>query len=234
MATDNQLWGAERIRGELPKVGIHVAKRSIQKYLRQLRPQPVPSQSWAMFLKTHVADIFACDFVPVVGVFFRHLYLYFIIELGTRRIVHVGVTGAPIQTWVAQQWREVTPNGQVPRFIMRDNDSKYGHEFDQAVKASGTKVIRTPVRAPRANAVCERFLKCVRHECLDHLLILNERQLLRLAQAYVTYFNHVRQHQGIKQRIPCGGVARVSPENGEDSGDSGAKRAASRLPLSSL
>ncbi len=214
MATDNHLWGAERIRGELPKVGIHVAKRSIQKYLRQLRPKQAPSQTWATFVKTHAADIFACDFLPVVDVFFRHLYLYFIIELGTRRIVHVGVTSAPNQTWAAQQWREATPNGQVPRFIIRDNDSKYGHEFDQAVKASGTKVIRTPIRAPRANAVCERFLKSVRRECLDHLLILNERPLLRVTQAYVTYFNHARPHQGIQQRIPGGGAARASPARG--------------------
>ncbi len=214
MATDNPLWGAERIRGELLKVGIHVAIRSIQKYLRRLRPKPAPSQSWATFVKTHAADTFACDFLPVVDVFFRHLYLYFIIELGTRRIVHVGVTNAPNQSWVAQQWREATPNGQVPRFIIRDNDSKYGHEFDQAVKASGTKVIRTPVRAPRANAVCERFLKSVRHECLDHLLILNERQLLRIAQAYVAYFNHARPHQGIRQKISCGDAARVSPAKG--------------------
>ena len=111
---------------------------------------------------------------------------YFPGRADSRRIVHVGVTSAPNQTWVAQRWREATSNGQVPRFIIRDNDSKYGHEFDQAVKASGTKVIRTPVRAPWVNAVCERFLKSVRHECLDHLLILNERQLLRVAQAYVT------------------------------------------------
>ena len=120
----------------------------------------------------------------------------------THRVLHY--------TWVAQRWREATSNGQVPRFIIRDNDSKYGHEFDQAVKASGTKVIRTPVRAPWANAVCERFLKSVRHECLDHLLILNERQLLRIAQAYVAYFNHARPHQGIRQRIPCG-AATASP-----------------------
>ncbi len=122
----------------------------------------------------------------------RHLYLYFIIELGTRRIVYVGVTSAPNQTRVAQQWREATPNGQVPRFIIRDNDSRYGHEFDQAVKASGTTVVHTPIRAPRANAVCERFLNSVRRECLDHLLILNERQLLRAAQAYVAYCNDAR------------------------------------------
>jgi transposase InsO family protein len=130
--------------------------------------------------------------------------LFFIVELETRRVVHVGVTREPTQAWVAQQWREATPYGQVPRFVIRDNDGKYGHEFDEAAEASGTEVIHTPYRAPRANAVCERFLRSARQECLDHLLICSERQLLRIATAYVAYFNRARPHQGLDQRIPCG------------------------------
>ena len=203
MARENPLWGAERIRGELLKVGIKVAKRSIQKYLRAMPARPTPSQNWATFLKTHAADIFVCDFLQVVDVFFYQLYLFFIVELKTRRIVHVGVTREPTQAWVAQQWREATPYGQSPRFVIRDNDNKYGHEFDQTVEAHGTKVIHTPYRAPRANAVCERFLRSARQECLDHLLIFSERQLLRVARAYVAYFNQARPHQGLRQRIPC-------------------------------
>ncbi len=183
MASDNPLWGAERIRGELLKVGIHVAKRSIQKYLHAMRTRPGPSQNWAIFLKTHAADIFVCDFVQVVDVFFRQLYLFFIIELETRRVVHVGVTREPTQAWVAQQWRDATPYGQVPRFVIWDNDGKYGHEFDQTVQAYGTEVIHTPYRVPRANAVCERFLRSARQECLNHVLIFGERQLLRIAKA---------------------------------------------------
>ena len=203
MASENPLWGAERIRGELLKVGVKVAKRSIQKYLRAMPARPTPSQNWASFLKTHAADIFVCDFLQVVDVAFQQLYLFFIIELGTRRVVHVGVTREPTQAWVAQQWREATPYGQVPRFVIRDNDNKYGHEFDQTVEAHATKVIHTPYRAPRANAVCERFLRSARQECLDHLLIFSERQLLRIAKAYVMYFNQTRPHQGLGQRIPC-------------------------------
>jgi transposase InsO family protein len=169
-----------------------------------MRPRPAPSQTWATFLKTHAADIFVCDFLQVVDVCFSQLYLCFSIELGTRRIVHVGVTREPTQAWVAQQWREATPDGQVPRFVIRDNDGKYGHEFDSTVQSYGTEAIHTPYRAPRANAVCERFLRSARQECLDHLLIFSERQLLRIAKAYVTYFNLARPHQGLHQRIPCG------------------------------
>ena len=204
MGKENPLWGAERIRGELLKLGVHVAKRTIQKYLRPIRTRTTPSQNWATFLKTHVADIFVCDFLPVVDVFFRRLHMFFIVELGTRRVVHVGVTKEPTQAWVAQQWREATPYGHVARFLIRDNDARYGHMFDEVVRASGAEVIRTPVRAPRANAVCERFMRSVRRECLDHMLIFGERQLLRVANGYVGYFNHARPHQGIDQRIPCG------------------------------
>jgi hypothetical protein len=162
MASENPLWGAERIRGELlkppaaglatgrwwGKVGIKVSQRSVQKYLRATRARPAPSQNWATFLKTHAADIFVCDFLQVVDVLFCRLYLFFIIELETRRVVHVGVTREPTQAWVAQQWREATPYGQVPRFVIRNNDGKYGHEFDEAAEAYGTEVIHTPYRAP--------------------------------------------------------------------------------------
>ena len=96
-----------------------------------MRPKPAPSQTWATFLKTHATDIVTCDFLQVVDVFFCQVYLFFIIELGTRRVVHVGVTREPTQAWVAQQWREATPYGQIPRFVIRDDNGKYGHEFER-------------------------------------------------------------------------------------------------------
>src|SRR5436309_1178650 len=127
---------------------------TIQKDLRPIRTGPAPSQDWATFLKTHAADTFVCDFLPVVDVFFRRLHLFFIVELGTRRVVHMGVAKEPTQAWVAQQWREATPYGQLPRFLIQDNDTRYGHAFEEVVEASGAEVIRTPIRAPRANAAC--------------------------------------------------------------------------------
>ena len=204
MARDNALWGAERIRGELLKLGIRVRKRTIQRYLRHV-PRSRPSgQCWATFLQNHADTIWACDFLQVTDLLFRPLFAFFVIALGTRRVVHVGVTRHPTAAWVAQQLREATPFDQRPRFLIRDNDAKYGPRFDHLATASGIRVLRTPVRAPRANATCERFLGSVRRECLDHLLVLSEAHLRRVLRRYVAYCNRARPQQGIRQAIPAG------------------------------
>ena len=211
MAEENPLWGAERIRGELLKVGIGIAKRTIQRYMGQRKPAPrTPSQTWSTFLKTHARDIWACDFVPVADLLLRQLFVFFIIELASRRVVHFGVTQHPNQFWVAQQLREATADGQGPQFVLRDNDSKYGSAFDIMARATGIEALRMPVRAPRANAIVERFIGSVRRECLDHLLIFGERQLYRVIQGYVEYFNRSRPHQGIGQNVPCEASANVT------------------------
>jgi putative transposase len=114
----------------------------------------------------------------------------------------VGVTRSPTDAWVAQQLREATPYGQAPKYLIRDNDSKFGSCFTRVATTSGIEMLKTPYHAPRANAICERFLRSVRQECLDHLLILHERQLQRVLNAYVAYFNQARPHQGIQQQIP--------------------------------
>jgi putative transposase len=202
IASENPRWGAERIRGELPKLGVPVAKTTIQTDLRRLRPPRSPSQDWNTFLKNHAKDVWACDFLPVIDLFFRTVYVFFIIELSSRRVVHFGVTRHPTDAWVAQQLREATPYGQAPRFLIRDNDRKFGAEFSAIAKASGIEVLRTPYRAPRANAVCERFLGSVRRECVDHFLILTDDQLYRVIKEYVAFFNGARPHPGIDQQIP--------------------------------
>src|SRR5258707_1106959 len=202
MATENRLWGAERIRGELLKLGMHVCKRTIQKYIRQVRtPQP-RGQRWATFLHNHATQIWACDFIQVTDLFFRPLFAFFIIELKSRKVIHVGVTRSPTDPWVAQQLREATPYGQAPKYLIRDNDSKFGSGFARVATTSAIEILKTPYHAPRANAICERFLRSVRQECLDHVLIFHERQLQRVLNRYVTYFNHARPHQGIHQQIP--------------------------------
>ncbi len=202
MAADNPLWGAERIRGELGKLGITVAKRTVQTYLRGQRPPPPRGQTWATFLRNHAGEIWACDFLPVTDLLFRPLFAFFVVELATRRVVHVGATRHPTDTWVAQQLREATPFGQQPRFLIRDNDGKFGAQFDRVAAASGIGILRTPIRAPRANATCERFLGSVRRECLDHVLVLGERHLARVLREYVAYFNRERPHQGLGQATP--------------------------------
>ncbi|HEY7413897.1 MAG TPA: integrase core domain-containing protein [Ktedonobacteraceae bacterium] len=201
MVLNNRLWGAESIRGELLKLGIRVSKRTIQKYMRQERPRP-SSQTWSTFLHNHASEIWACDFLPVTDLFFRSLFAFFIIELQSRKVLHVGVTRHPTDAWVAQQLREASPFGEAPRFLICDHDSKFGPLFARVANGTGIKLLRTPIRAPRANACCERFLGSVRRECLVHLLILREQQLHRILQAYRAYFNQARPHQGIQQQIP--------------------------------
>ena len=202
MATDNALWGADRIRGELLKLDFRVAKSTIQKYVRDARPSRRSGQAWSAFLRNHAADIWACDFLPVTDLCFRPLFAFFIVALASRRVVHVGVTRHPTDGWVAQQLREATPFDERPQYLIRDNDAKYGPSFARVAAAMGITEVRTAYRAPRQNATCERFLGSVRRECLDHLLILGERHLRRALREYVAYFNRARPHQGLAQRIP--------------------------------
>jgi putative transposase len=202
LAANNRLWGADRIRGELLKLGITVAKRTIQRHMRQARPSPPRGQTWATFLRNHAQDIWACDFVQLTDVWFRPLFAFVVTELGSRRIVHVGVTRVPTDAWVAQQLREATPFGAALKYLIRDNDAKYGPRFDTVAAGSGITVLRTPIRAPRANAICERLIGSLRRECLDHILVVSEAHLRRVLNEYAQYFNQSRPHQGIAQRVP--------------------------------
>ena len=202
MAAANRLWGAERIRGELLKLDIRLAKSTIQRYLRDSRPPRRSSQGWATFLRNHAHDVWACDFLPVTDVLFRPLDACFVLALGSRRVVHVGVTRHPTDAWVAQQLREATPFGQRPRYLLRDNDSKYGPAFARVAAATGIEEMCTAYRAPRQNATCERFLGSVRRDCLDHLLILGEAHLRRVLREDGHYFNRDRPQQGLAQRLP--------------------------------
>lgn len=143
-----------------------------------------------------------CDFLQVYDLLFRPIFLFFVIELGSRRCVYVGVTRAPTDAWVAQQLREATPWGQAPRYLIRDNDGKFGEGFRATLSNLGFEDLRLPCYSPDLNAFCERFQGSVRRECLDHIIIWNERHLARIIKEYVVYYNHMRPHQGIGQRIP--------------------------------
>jgi putative transposase len=176
MAVKNRLWGAERIRGELLKLGMHVCKRTIQKYMRRVRtPQP-RGQKWSTFLHNHAAAIWSCDFLQVTDLFFRPLFAFFLIELKSRRVIHVGVTRSPSDPWVAEPLREATPYGQTPKYLICDHDSKFGPCFARVATTSAIEILNTLSHAPRANAICERFPRSVRQACLDHLLIFHEKQ----------------------------------------------------------
>jgi len=132
----------------LVKLGLTVAKQAIQKYIARVRPANPSSQTWAILLKNHAKDIWACDFLPIIDIWSRPLYLCFIVELVSRRIVHFDITAHPTDAWVAQQLREATPFGQAPRFLIRNRDSKYGEVFTRVTVGTSIQVLKTPYRAP--------------------------------------------------------------------------------------
>jgi transposase InsO family protein len=153
-------------------------------------------------LNNHAHELWACDFLQSYDVLFRPIFVLAFIQVATRKIVHVATTRCPSWSWVAQQLRNATPFGLAPRFLLRDRDRKYGPAFDALAKATGVHVIQTAFRAPDMNAICERFLGSLRWECLDHVIVLNDRHFDHVVREYVRFYNEARPHQGLRQRTP--------------------------------
>jgi transposase InsO family protein len=215
MAAANVTWGEERIANELKlKLGIRVSPRTVGKYLCSGRPvrTPDPKQRWLTFVRNHAEVIVACDFFVVVTATFRTLYVFVIMELGSRRILHHNVTAHPTPEWTAQQFREALSGGHAYRFLIHDRDSIFSKELDKQVSAMGVRVLRTPLRAPKANAVCERFGGTLRRECLDFLIPFNERHLRFVLKAWIAHFNSARPHMSLGPGIPSALRAPV-PDN---------------------
>jgi len=205
IALENRTWGAERIRGELLKLGVKVSKRTVQRIMWKARhdADPGAGQRWNNFVTNHHRQLWACDFVQVHDLLFRSIFAFFIVDVPTRRVVHAGVTRCPTDRWVAQQLREATAWGRRPKYLLLDNDAKFGVEFDALAANTGIKLVHTAVHVPVMNSVCERFVGSVRRECLDHVIILTEAGMRRLVEDYVRYFNESRPHQGLDQQIPA-------------------------------
>lgn len=206
MAAENPTWGEERIANELKlKLGIRVSPRTVQKYLAGggcPGRKPDPSQRWLSFVHNHTQSIVASDFLVVVTARFRILYVFVIMELGTRKILHHNVTTHPTAEWTLQQFREALPGGHPYRFVIHDRDSIFSRELDNAVADMGVRILRTPVRAPLANSVCERLVGTARRECLDFLIPLGERHLRRTLALWIDHYNRGRPHMALGPGIP--------------------------------
>lgn len=205
MAADNLTWGQERIANELQlKLGIRVSPRTVAKYLRRGNPvrTPDPKQRWLTFVHNHASVIVACDFFVVMTATFRTLYVFVLMEVGSRRILHQNVTAHPTAEWTLQQLRETLPDDHQYRFVLHDRDSIFSQDLDKAVTKLGVRVLRTPVRASTANAFCERLGGSLRRKCLDFLIPLNERHLRRIVKEWGFHYNRGRPHSSLGPGIP--------------------------------
>jgi putative transposase len=193
LARENPRWGHRRICGELVKLGIQVSPTSIRRLLAQAKLGPAPRRSgpsWREFLRAQAASIVACDFFTVETAFLRRIYVLFFIAHASRRVWLAGCTANPTGVWVTQQARNLGLDffDHGVRFLIRDRDSKYSGPFNDVFRSEGIRIVRTPLRAPKANAIAERFVRTVRAECLDWLLILNRRHLERVLRVYVDHY----------------------------------------------
>jgi transposase InsO family protein len=208
LANENPRWGYLRIKGELAKLGIAVSATSIAMLLRRsgVGPAPRRGRTWPQFLKAQAAGVLACDFFTVETAFLQTLYVLFFIEIGSRRVHVSASTRNPDASFVTQQARNIViqlaDEGQPVRFLIRDRDTKFSRSFDDVFASAGIRVIRTPIRAPNANAFAERWVETLRAECLDWLLILGPRHLDRVLPTYVQHYNRQRPHRGLQLRAP--------------------------------
>jgi putative transposase len=209
LARANPTWGYRRIHGELVGLGIRVAPSTIWAILRRHEIEPAPRRaelSWSQFLRAQASAIIACDFLTVDTVWLRRLYVLFFIELANRRVYFGGVTANPHERWVAQQARNLVmtlaERKQPVLFLVRDRDSKFTRSFDEVFRSDRIRVIRTPVRVPRAKAHAERWVGSLRRECLDRILIVGRRQLEQVVRAYISHHNEHRPHRSLEQRPP--------------------------------
>jgi transposase InsO family protein len=205
IATANRTWGEERIASELLlKLGIRVSPRTVRRYMptRTTPPKEARSQTWSTFVRNHASAVLTCDFFVAVTATFRVFYVFVVLEVGTRRILHWNVTEHPTAEWTAQQFRMVVSGEQPHRWVIHDRDSIYSEAVDATVAAMGLTILKIPLRAPQANAYCERLIGTIRRECLDWLVVLNEGHLRRVLHEWVAHYNRGRPHASLGPGIP--------------------------------
>jgi len=209
LARENPRWGYLRIVGELAKLGVSVSATSVRKVLRRHGLGPAPRRngpSWTEFLRAQASGILATDFFTVDTVWLGRLYVLFVIEVESRVVHFLGVTRCPVGRWVTQAARNFASDLDFDdrrfRFLLRDRDAKFARPFDEIFASKGIEIIKTPVRAPRANAYAERWVRTVRAECLDHLLVVSRRHLEHVLRSYVEHYNKARPHRGITLMTP--------------------------------
>jgi transposase InsO family protein len=202
MSSANPLWGSPRIVGELRKIGIDVARSTVDRY--RVRPTKPPSQSWKTFLKNHLAETASIDFFVVPTVRFEILFVFLALAHDRRRVLHFNVTAGPSAQWTAQQVVEAFPWDEPPRFLLRDRDRIYGGVFRGRVENMGLEEVVTACRCPWQNPYVERLIGSIRRECLDHVIVLGEDHLRGVLRLYLEYYHRSRTHLPLAMDAPDG------------------------------
>jgi transposase InsO family protein len=200
MAAANPLWGAPRIHGELLKLGIVVAERTVSRLMPK-RCTP-PSQTWRTFLANHVRDLVSIDFFTVPTAGLRVLFVLVVLAHHRRRVLHFNVTEHPTACWTAQQLVDAFPDDAAPSYLLRDRDHVYGESFRQRVKGMQIREVLTTAHSPWQNPFAERLIGSVRRECLDHVLVLSERHLRHILTRYLVYYHRARTHLSLDKDAP--------------------------------
>jgi transposase InsO family protein len=198
----NPTWGSPRIVGELQMLGIEIAKSTVEKYRPRLRRPPSPS--WRTFLQQHMRDTVAIDFFTVPTVQLRVLFVLIVLSHDRRKIVHFNVTEHPTAEWTSQQLVEAFPWEPPPKYLLRDRDAIYGSHFRKRVRSLGMKECPIAPRSPWQNPYVERVIGSIRRECLDHIVVLNERHLKRILRSYFAYYHQWRPHRSLEMDSPDG------------------------------
>lgn len=202
MTQENPLWGAPRIQAELRLLGHEVAEATVAKYMARPRQHKPPSQTWKTFLTNHVGTLASMDFFTVPTATFRVLYVFLVLRHERRRVLHFNVTAKPTATWVSQQLRQAFPFETAPRYLIRDRDGIYGTEVRRCLAAMGVEEVLTAPRSPWQSPYVERLIGSIRRECLDHVIVLNERHLRHILTAYLSYYHQARPHMGLGHNPP--------------------------------
>ena len=200
MAAANPLWGAPRIHGELQKLGIRVAERTVSRLLPKRRTPP--SQTWRTFLANHARDLVSLDFFTVPPVGLRVLFVLVVLAHHRRRVVHVNVTEHPTADWTAQQIVNAFPDDSAPSYLLHDRDQVYGEPFQRRVKGLRIEEVLTAPHSPWQNPFAERLIGLIRRECLNHVLVLGERHLRRVLVRYFAYYHQARTHLSLDKDAP--------------------------------
>jgi transposase InsO family protein len=200
MATANPLWGAPRIHGELLKLGIDIAERTVSRLMPKHRPHP--SQTWRTFIANHVRDLVSIDFFTVPTVRLRVLFVLLVLAHHRRRVVHFNLTEHPTAAWTAQQIVDTFQDESAPAYLLRDRDQVYGELFRHRLKGMGIEEVLTAPQSPWQNPFGERLIGSIRRECLNHVLVLGERHLHRILTRYFSYYHQARTHLALDKDTP--------------------------------